>query len=311
MRARTAAACLAATLAACAHAPAKQTFAEAGLLAAAEPEGPPAPPVKVAAPRAAPAEVPAGPPVDAVLLPFAAEARARRGRVPAGRFPAEAAQAWAGLCDELARYLQRPMPHTPLLELARTRVTVESERAFDERRFGPMPADLAARLDPLLARLDARAEAARAVGARLFAHRAPPALRWPLEGAGLSSGFGMRVHPIDGQRRMHWGIDLAAAPGRVVASAGPGYVVLAGWMSGYGWLVEVRHPGEVTSRYSHLSRILCNPGDEVEAGQVVGLVGDTGRATGPHLHFEVWREGKALDPLALLGTQLALGDGGR
>jgi len=312
VRARIAAACAAAILTACVHAPAKQSFAEAGLLAPAEPEGLPPPPVKVVAPRAEPAEGPAGPPVDAVLLPFAAEARARRSRSAPGRgFPAEARAAWAALADELARYLSRPMPHTPLLELLRARVTAESEWAFDERRFGPAPAELAARVGPLLLRLGARAEAARAVGARLFARQPAPPLRWPVEGAGLSSTFGMRLHPIDGQRRMHWGIDLAASPGRVVSAAGPGYVVRAGWMSGYGWLVEVRHPGELTSRYSHLSRILCSPGDAVEPGQVVGLLGDTGRATGPHLHFEVWKEGKAMDPLAFLGSQLALGDAGR
>jgi len=312
VRARTAAACAAAILTACAHAPAKQSFAEAGLLAPGEPEGLPLPPVKVAAPRAETVEAPAGPPIDAALLPFAAEARARRGRTPAGRgFPAEAREAWSALAGALEGYLHRPMPHTPLLELLRARVAVESELAFDERRYGPAPAELAARLGPLFLRLAARAQAARAVGARLFARQAPPVLRWPVEGAGLSSTFGMRLHPIDGQRRMHWGIDLAASEGRVVGAAGPGYVVQAGWMSGYGWLVEVRHPGELTSRYSHLSRILCYPGDPVEPGQVVGLVGDTGRATGPHLHFEVWKEGKAMDPLAFLGSRLAVGDAGQ
>jgi len=239
VRARTAAACAAAILTACARAPAKQSFAEAGLLAPAEPEGPPAPPVKVAAPRARPVEAPAGPPIDAALLPFAVEARSRRGRTPAGRgFPAEAREAWSAVAAELERYLQRPMPQTPLLELVRARVTMESELVFDERRYGPAPAELADRLSPLLDRLAARAQAARAVGGRLFARQAPPALRWPLEGAGISSAFGMRLHPVDGQRRMHWGIDLAASQGRVVGAAGPGYVVHAGWMNGYGWLVE-------------------------------------------------------------------------
>jgi murein DD-endopeptidase MepM/ murein hydrolase activator NlpD len=99
---------------------------------------------------------------------------------------------------------------------------------------------------------------------------------------------------------MHWGIDLAAAAGRVVGAAAPGTVVRAGWTDGYGLLVEVRHAGDLTTRYSHLSRALCHPGDAVEPGQAVGLVGQTGRATGPHLHFEVWRGGAATDPLAWL-----------
>jgi murein DD-endopeptidase MepM/ murein hydrolase activator NlpD len=65
-------------------------------------------------------------------------------------------------------------------------------------------------------------------------------------------------------------------------------------------MVEVRHPGDVTTRYGHLSGLLCAPGDAVEPGQPLGLVGQTGRATGPHLHFEVWKGGMAIDPLPWL-----------
>jgi len=133
---------------------------------------------------------------------------------------------------------------------------------------------------------------------------APPAartpLQWPLDGAGVSSHFGMRRHPFDGDWRMHWGLDLAARRGRLVGSAAPGRVVRAGWARGYGLLVEIRHGGGLTTRYSHLARLLCGPGDAVESGQPLGLVGATGRATGPHLHFEVWHDGRARDPLALL-----------
>jgi murein DD-endopeptidase MepM/ murein hydrolase activator NlpD len=304
----TALLCAAAGLAAACAGPAKQTFADAGWVEPTEPEGPPPPPVKVAAPvKVASAPLP-GPPVDSVLLPFAAGARARRARTPARRgFPPEALAAWSDLGRELDRYLARPMPETPLLELVRARVTVESELEFDRRRYGEPPPDLAREVRSRLARFAARADASREVGARLFARQKPPPLRWPVENAGLSSGFGPRVHPIDGRRRMHWGVDLVAEQGRVVAAAGPGYVVQAGWMSGYGWMVEVRHPGDLTSRYSHLSRIMCHPGDPLEAGQALGLVGQTGRATGPHLHFEVWKGGKAIDPLSYLGSaQLAL-----
>jgi murein DD-endopeptidase MepM/ murein hydrolase activator NlpD len=214
-------------------------------------------------------------------------------------------QAWSSLGEQLERYLDRPMPETPLLELVRARVTVESELEFDRRRYGAVPAEVEGQVRPRLARLAARAESARAVGERLFVRQRPPPLRWPVEDASLSSGFGLRLHPLDGLRKMHWGVDLAAAPGRVVAAAASGYVVHAGWMAGYGWLVEVRHPGDLTSRYSHLSRILCHPGDALEAGQVLGLVGQTGKATGPHLHFEVWKGGKAMDPLGYLATRLA------
>jgi len=109
---------------------------------------------------------------------------------------------------------------------------------------------------------------------------------------------------------MHYGIDLAATPGRVVSASAKGFVVHAGWTPGYGLMVEIRHGGDLTTRYSHLARLLCGPGDEVEPGQPVGLVGATGRTTGPHLHFEVWRGGRARDPLALLGASHLDGDAG-
>jgi len=303
-------AALAALAAGCAHAPPLHTtLAEAGLAEEPEPEGPPPAPVAVAAPRRTASEPVAGPPIDPILLVFAAEARARRARAPAHRgFPEEALRAWSALAAEVDRYLDRPMPQTPLLELARTRIAVEAELEFDRRRYGSPPSELEAALAPLLSRLSARAQAARAVGERMFVLRAAPALQWPLEAASLTSVFGMRQHPIDGRRRMHWGIDLAAPPGRVVSSSAAGYVVQAGWSEGYGLLVEVRHQGDLTSRYGHLSRLLCRPGDAVEVGQPLGLAGQTGRATGPHLHFEVWRGGEARDPLTYLGGRAPGGE---
>ena len=126
----------------------------------------------------------------------------------------------------------------------------------------------------------------------------------------LHGQFGMRMHPVEGRRRMHHGIDLAATPGRVVSAAAAGWVVRAGWTGGYGLMVELRHPGDVTTRYSHLSAILCAPGDSIEPGQPLGLVGRTGLATGPHLHFEVWRGGEARDPLPWLGLAPSQGSAG-
>ncbi|HVP67602.1 MAG TPA: M23 family metallopeptidase [Anaeromyxobacteraceae bacterium] len=134
---------------------------------------------------------------------------------------------------------------------------------------------------------------------------APPRLHWPVDHAWVSSQFGFRHHPLDHAWRMHWGLDLSAPPGRVVGSAAPGVVVHAGWSRGYGLMVEVRHRGGLTTRYSHLARLTCAPGDELATGQALGLVGATGHATGPHLHFEVWRDGRARDPLAMLSPALA------
>jgi len=281
------------------------TFAESGLgeAAVAEPEERVPPPVANPAPQAVAAEVPAGPPIDAALIRFAAEARARRGLHAAGRgFPEETALAWRALDAELDAYLARALPQTPLLELVRARVTVEAEWEYDERRFGPAPGPLRAEVQARVARLAGRMETARALGLALFARPAPARLRWPIEQAGISSTFGVRVDPLDGRHRMHAGIDLAAEKGRVVGAAAAGWVVRAGFAGGYGLMVEVRHPGDLTTRYGHLSAILCAPGDAVDAGHPLGLVGRTGRTTGPHLHFEVWRGGEPRDPLAWLGA---------
>jgi murein DD-endopeptidase MepM/ murein hydrolase activator NlpD len=280
--------------------------------AAEEPEGPVAPPAVVPVPESVATEAAAGPPIDAVLLRFAAEARSRRSRLAAGPgFAGEAAAAWRALVAELDAYLARALPQTPLLELVRARVTVEAEWDYDQRRFGPAPRELAAAVESRAARLGRRVEAARALGLALFTAPPPALLRWPVEQAGLSSPFGMRTHPLDGTRKMHRGVDFAAAPGRVVSAAAAGWVVRAGWTGGYGLLVEIRHADDVTTRYSHLSAILCAPGDAVEAGQPLGLVGRTGLATGPHLHFEVWRAGEPRDPLPWLGLAVAAGGSAR
>ncbi len=296
---------------ACASPRATMTFGEAGLLEPVEPDGPPRPPVKVPAPRVRPTETPSGPPIDGTLLRFSAEARARRAHPPDGQgFPAEAATAWRDLALELDRYLARSLPQTPLLELVRARVTLEAELEWDRRHYGSLPEDLGGLVGERLARLERRIAASRMLGSRMIAARAPQALHWPLDSAIISSLFGLRPHPLDGIRKMHRGIDLAADQGRVVGAAARGFVVHAGWSPGYGLMVEVRHPGDLTTRYSHLSRVLCSPGDAVEPGQGIGLVGATGRATGPHLHFEVWKGGRARDPLAVLGRKALEGAAG-
>ncbi len=303
---------LAALAAGCAHSKTTMTFQEAGILEPMEPVGPPVPPVKVPAPRNVPTvKPPPGPPIDGTLLRFAAEERTRRlQHRPEPSFPPETTAAWEALAGEADRYLLRSLPQTPLLELVRARVTMEAELEYDRRRYGEPPEKVRERIGVLLDRFAARIAASRALGAALVARPAPAVLRWPIDSAGISSTFGFRLHPLDGFRRMHYGIDLAATPGRVVSAAAKGFVVHAGWTSGYGLLVEIRHGGDLTTRYSHLSRLLCGPGDAVEPGQPVGLVGATGRTTGPHLHFEVWRGGRARDPLALLGSAHLDGDAG-
>jgi murein DD-endopeptidase MepM/ murein hydrolase activator NlpD len=120
----------------------------------------------------------------------------------------------------------------------------------------------------------------------------------PLASMALTSRFGMRSHPILGGVRMHSGVDLAAPAGSPVYATATGVVSFANWSGGYGLLVVVDHGGQLQTRFGHLSRLMVSPGQTVVQGQVLGLVGSTGRSTGPHLHYEVRRGGLAVNPLA-------------
>ncbi len=116
----------------------------------------------------------------------------------------------------------------------------------------------------------------------------------------ISSLFGSRVHPVTGQVRFHQGTDLAAPEGTPVVASFSGRVEIAGWLGGYGLIVVISHGDTHETRYAHLSEVLVKVGQEVKQGNVIGLVGSTGLATGPHLHFEIWRKMQdelvAIDP---------------
>lgn len=119
----------------------------------------------------------------------------------------------------------------------------------------------------------------------------------PVNGARVSSGFGMRIHPVRGGRRMHKGIDLAAPTGTPVYATADGMVDLARWGRGYGLYIKLDHGADLETRYAHLSRLAVAPGDRVEKGDVIGYVGSTGWSTGPHLHYEVRVNGVAVNPI--------------
>lgn len=121
----------------------------------------------------------------------------------------------------------------------------------------------------------------------------------PVSGA-ISSPFGWRSISVAGNR-FHGGLDIAADPGTPVAAARGGIVVRAGWGGAYGYHVVLDHGGGWETRYAHLSRIDVSVGERLRQGVALGLVGSTGASTGPHLHFEIRLEGRALDPLAYLG----------
>ena len=124
----------------------------------------------------------------------------------------------------------------------------------------------------------------------------------PLQGAELSSSFGNREDPFNGRRAFHAGVDFAAAAGAPIRAAAAGTVVFAGFNAAYGWSVEIEHGNGLLTRYAHASRLLVARGAAVRQGETIAQVGSSGRATGPHLHFEVWKDGTPTDPQRYLAS---------
>lgn len=123
-------------------------------------------------------------------------------------------------------------------------------------------------------------------------------MRTPVDGARMSSGFGMRRHPISGYTKMHKGIDFAVAMGTPIYAAGDGTVEISGRKGAYGNYVRIRHNNEMKTAYAHMQKIAkgITPGQKVKQGQIIGYVGTTGRSTGPHLHYEVLLNNKQVNP---------------
>lgn len=116
----------------------------------------------------------------------------------------------------------------------------------------------------------------------------------------VTSKYGYRIHPITRRRQFHSGIDLRAKTGTRIYAAKSGKVIFVGRYGGYGRLVIIKHDDGYTTRYGHLSRIKVNNGQKVNTNTVIGLSGNTGRSTGPHLHFEVRLKGQSIDPAKYL-----------
>ncbi len=112
----------------------------------------------------------------------------------------------------------------------------------------------------------------------------------------MASGFGWRIDPIYRTRRFHAGMDFAAATGTDIYATGNGTVIAAGWQQGYGNCVQISHGFGYLTLYGHMHRIKVRKGDKVTRGEVIGEVGNTGKSTGPHLHYEVHLSGKVMNP---------------
>ena len=123
----------------------------------------------------------------------------------------------------------------------------------------------------------------------------------PVANGFISSYFGERADPFDGLEAFHKGVDFAGAPGSPVTAVAAGVVTWAGERTGYGKLIEINHGDGFTTRYAHNERTLVTVGETVKRGERIALMGSTGRSTGPHVHFEVLRNGRQVNPLSYIG----------
>jgi len=155
------------------------------------------------------------------------------------------------------------------------------------RSAAPLPA--ADAVGPNVARLDALTRLLRTMP-----------LAAPLEDFAITSPFGRRIDPFTGERAMHEGIDFRAPLHMPVTATAPGYVVFAGRHGAHGLMVEIEHGHDIHTRYAHLDRITVALGQKVDLHQQVGLLGATGRASGPHVHYEIRIDGRPYDPLKFL-----------
>jgi len=121
--------------------------------------------------------------------------------------------------------------------------------------------------------------------------------------ARLASGYGLRSDPFSGASTFHHGLDIASPVGTEIRAVRPGTVIFSGWKAGYGLTVLLSHADGYTSQYSHTSRNLVRVGEPVSEGQPIALVGQTGRTTGPHLHFEMHKAGSSVDPTTFLSPR--------
>jgi murein DD-endopeptidase MepM/ murein hydrolase activator NlpD len=185
--------------------------------------------------------------------------------------------------------------------LIRARVAAEFEldaEARDKQGADPELRDLVA---SLLAHIDFRMRKLRGLpglASRTVSLAHDGRLSWPLAFGLVTSGFGTRKDPLHPSRdQYHEGLDLAAPPHEPVYAATAGTVVFVGRNAGYGRMVRIRHAGDLETVYAHLAATLVAYDQEVTRGQVVGLLGRSGRTTGHHLHFGVYHKGKAVDPM--------------
>jgi murein DD-endopeptidase MepM/ murein hydrolase activator NlpD len=188
--------------------------------------------------------------------------------------------------------------------LRAAKLPVDSDFGKDEKDVGGplIPLDSATMFDAKVKELDEALDTLEQI--RQEARRLP--LANPAPGHVVTSPFGVRTDPLLGTAALHSGMDFRAPVGMAAMATAPGTVVRAGWAGGYGRMVEIDHGNGFSTRYGHLSRILVKVGQTVAAGETIGKTGSSGRSTGPHLHYEVRHNGKAVNPLRFLAAGKAV-----
>src|SRR5262245_24039730 len=168
---------------------------------------------------------------------------------------------------------------------------------------GPVVPALDAMLDSMDAQIDDRRRQLTAlqnlIMTRELARQIVPGGR-PIESGYISSLYGQRTDPFDGNQATHRGLDFAGVAGTEVLAVADGIVSHTGMDGGYGRMIEITHGNGYVTRYAHNAKILVQPGQTVKRGDAIALMGSTGRSTGPHVHFEVLRDGKPMNPLSFV-----------
>jgi murein DD-endopeptidase MepM/ murein hydrolase activator NlpD len=219
------------------------------------------------------------------------EIETKRRAVEADKHDADAARA--------AAQAERDTIGTLRAEIEPARAQAAERQAAEEQALASIQARKAEFEGELAALQAASASVTQLLAGGSRGTASNPCEARPVPGE-IRSGFGSRVHPIYGTTRMHSGVDMAAGMGEPIRACRAGTVIQAGWNGGYGNTIVVDHGGGMATLYAHQSSLAAGVGAQVGAGEVIGYVGSTGASTGPHLHFEVRRNGNPVDPVPYL-----------
>jgi murein DD-endopeptidase MepM/ murein hydrolase activator NlpD len=225
-----------------------------------------------------------------------AEQRSRADTARGLAMPLLVQKRWQRMLEEVAPFASLPLSDATVSTTAAVRMTLEEEFERDGRWYGDVDLSLAEAIVQTISTLSVKVATLAMVAPRELGAK----WRWPLRRLRVTSAFGPRVNPLTGSDQFHAGVDLDAVLGEGVAAIANGRIVFAGQFGGHGRCVEVEHGDGFRSRYSHLSQITVQLGQSVQSGQPVGLAGDSGDATGVHLHLEMRANGKLVDPVVRL-----------